>query len=107
MKCARRVQVSDAARHVKLTLYPKKSVIEYENTDIKVVTVSRGDTLFWVVYPDQNGRPEPGTHVVPFADIQKDRSLVIGAVPGLADDSRLPPYELKKQPIQSATAQRP
>jgi hypothetical protein len=91
----------DAPRHVRLELYQKKSVIDYADIHIEVVTKIRGDALFWVSEPDSEGRPQAGTEEVQFAAIQKNRDLVIRFVPALADDSRLAPYVLHKRPNQA------
>jgi hypothetical protein len=90
----------NAVRHVQLTLYPKKCLIEYGNVQIDVVTRVRGSTLVWIAEPDEHGRPQEGTSEVPFADVQKDGSLVMRLVPALFDDSRLAPYILQNKPIQ-------
>jgi len=97
----------EAARHVKLTLYPKKSSIEYAHTPIDVVTVVRGRALFWVREPDEHGRPQAGTDEMEFAKVQSDGGLVMRIVPALMDDSRLAPYILQKRPIQQPQQQRP
>ncbi|MCR6657743.1 MAG: hypothetical protein NVV63_18485 [Opitutus sp.] len=91
----------DAPRHVRLELYPKRSVIDYGDIHIEVVTKIRGDALFWVSEPDSAGQPQAGTEEVQFATIQKNRDLVIRFVPALADDSKLAPYVLRKKPNQA------
>ncbi|MCR6657737.1 MAG: hypothetical protein NVV63_18455 [Opitutus sp.] len=96
----------DAPRHVRLELYQKKSVIDYADIHIEVVTKIRGDALFWVSEPDSEGRPQAGTEEVQFAAIQKNRDLVIRFVPALADDSRLAPYVLHKKAEPGASSQR-
>jgi hypothetical protein len=92
---------TDAAGHVRLTLYRTKSAIEYGGIHIEVVTKIRGDALFWISEPDHEGRPQAGTEEVQFAAIQKNRDLVIRFVPALADDSKLAPYVLHKKPNQA------
>jgi hypothetical protein len=84
--------------HVKLELYSTESRISYDQIEIRAATARRGERLIWLVEPDAQGRP---INEVPFADIQKDGSLLIRIVPSLADDSRLAPYRLKKSPNQS------
>jgi hypothetical protein len=87
-----------SARHVKLELYSKESRILYEQIEIRAATAMRGDRSIWLVEPDAQGRP---INEVPFADVQKDGSLLIRIVPSLADDSKLAPYRLEKRPNQS------
>jgi len=96
----------EAARHVKLTLYPKKSSIEYGHTPIDVVTGVRGSALFWVREPDEHGHPQPGTDEMQFAEVKSDGGLVVRIVPALMDDSRLAPYILQKRPNQESSVER-
>jgi hypothetical protein len=94
---ARWESAEESPRHVSLVLYAKRSEIRFDHIEIEAATVVRGDELFWLVDPDEHGRP---VNEVPFASIQKDRSLLVRAVPGLMDDSRQAPYRLVKKPIQ-------
>ncbi len=94
----------ESSRHVSLVLFPKRSEIRFGDIEVEVATVVRGNDLIWLVDPDEHGRP---VNEVPFAELQKDRSLLIRAVPGVTDDSGKAPYRLERKPIQQPQQQRP
>ncbi|WP_415910707.1 hypothetical protein [Oleiharenicola sp. Vm1] len=99
MPIARWESPAGSPRHVSLVLFAKRSEIRFDDIEIEVATVVRGNDLIWQVDPDKHGRP---VQEAPFAEIQNDRSLLIRAVPGVVDDARQGPYRLMKKPAPAS-----